>query len=66
LPVLPSSCSHVPSAARLTRLIANGTVGEVCERLGRRWVGLELSADYIEIARKRTAQMGLSFLAATP
>lgn len=39
--------------------IGSGTVGKVCERLGRRWAGLELSADYIGIARKRTAQRGL-------
>jgi site-specific DNA-methyltransferase (cytosine-N4-specific) len=39
--------------------LGSGTVGVVCERLGRRWVGTELSADYIEIAKKRTAQMGL-------
>lgn len=39
--------------------LGSGTVGKVCERLGRRWIGLELSEAYIEIAKKRTAQMGL-------
>ena len=42
----------------------SGTAGEVCHRLGRRFVGLELSAAYCQLAKKRTAQMGLitSFL----
>lgn len=39
--------------------LGSGTVGKVAERLGRRWAGLELSAQYIQIAKKRTAQMGL-------
>lgn len=39
--------------------IGSGTTGRVAERLGRRWVGLELSADYIKIASNRTAQLGL-------
>ncbi len=43
----------------LDPFLGSGTVGKVCERLGRRWVGLELSASYIEIATKRTAQRGL-------
>jgi DNA modification methylase len=41
--------------------VGSGTVGKVCERLGRRWVGLELSEDYIGIAQQRTAQMGLMY-----
>lgn len=39
--------------------LGSGTVGKVCERLGRRWVGLELSPQYIEIAKRRTVQQGL-------
>lgn len=39
--------------------LGSGTVGKVCERLGRRWAGLELSEAYIDIAKKRTAQRGL-------
>ncbi len=38
-----------------------GTVGEVCERLARRWIGVELSTEYGPLARQRTAQMGLPF-----
>ena len=28
-------------------------------RIGRKWVGIDISAEYCEIARKRTAQKGL-------
>ena len=31
----------------------SGTVAVVAERLGRKWVGIELSKDYIEIAKNR-------------
>jgi DNA modification methylase len=36
----------------------SGTVGKVCERLSRRWIGIELSGDYVVLARGRTAQTG--------
>jgi len=39
--------------------IGSGTVGAVAERLGRRWVGTDLS--YQHLAKKRTAQRGLRF-----
>ena len=57
-----ASCAHdAPSVPCLVLdpFLGSGTVGRVCERLGRRWVGLELSAEYIAIAENRTAQMGL-------
>jgi DNA modification methylase len=38
-----------------------GTVGEVAEKAARRWVGLELSANYVALARERTAQTSLRF-----
>jgi DNA modification methylase len=37
--------------------IGTATVGAVCERFGRRWVGTDLS--YQHLAKKRTAQRGL-------
>ena len=55
---LPDSGSRVGDLV-LDPFIGSGTVGKVCERLGRRWVGLDLSAEYIEIAKRRTAQRGL-------
>ena len=56
------SCSHdAPSVPCLVfdPFLGSGTVGKVAERFGRRWVGLELSAAYIQIAERRTAQAGL-------
>ena len=41
----------------LDPFIGSGTVGAVAERLGRRWVGTDLS--YQDLARERTAQRGL-------
>jgi DNA modification methylase len=41
----------------LDPFIGSGTVGVVAERLGRRWVGTDLS--YHDIAKGRTAQRGL-------
>jgi DNA modification methylase len=45
----------------LDPFLGSGTTGEVAERLGRRWAGLELSTEYTAIARRRTAQAGLPF-----
>ena len=33
-----------------------GTTGFMAQRLGRKWIGIELSEDYIKIAEKRLAQ----------
>ena len=48
-----------PGDLVLDPFIGSGTVGKVAERFGRRWVGLELSEKYINIAKNRTAQIGL-------
>jgi len=48
-----------PGGIVLDPFMGSGTTGEVAERLGRRWVGIELNQQYIELARKRTAQRGL-------
>lgn len=48
-----------PGGIVLDPFMGSGTTGEVAERLGRRWVGIELNPEYIELARKRTAQRGL-------
>jgi DNA modification methylase len=37
----------------------SGTVAEVCEALGRRWVLIELNPEYEPLIRQRTAQRGL-------
>lgn len=43
----------------LDPFFGSGTTGQVCERLGRQWLGIELSAEYADMAKRRTAQMGL-------
>jgi site-specific DNA-methyltransferase (cytosine-N4-specific) len=43
----------------------SGTVGEVAEALGRRWILLELNPEYAALARQRTAQIGLLVESAT-
>ncbi len=45
----------------LDPFMGSGTVGAVAERLGRRWVGLDLNLAYHQLAKKRTAQRGLKF-----
>lgn len=42
--------------------IGSGTLGAVCERVDRRWAGLDLT--YQHISAKRTAQRGLRFMEA--
>jgi DNA modification methylase len=42
-----------PSDMVLDPFFGSGTVGEVCLRLKRRFVGIELKPDYAEIAAKR-------------
>lgn len=58
-----ADCSHLGGPMR-TKMGVNantgtGTTGEVCESLGRQWLGIELNAEYIALARRRTAQVGL-------
>jgi DNA modification methylase len=43
----------------LDPFVGSGTVGAVAERLGRRWVGTDLS--YQPLAKKRTQQRGIRF-----
>lgn len=44
----------------LDPFIGAGTVGVVAERLGRRWLGIELKPDYAALAQQRIAAAGLS------
>lgn len=48
----------------LDPFLGSGTVGLVAERLARRWVGIELDERSAQIARDRTAQLGLGRLLA--
>ena len=56
------TCDHgkesVPDVI-LDPFFGSGTVGKVAERLGRKWIGIELNEKYVEIAERKTRQMGL-------
>lgn len=41
--------------------MGSGTVAQVAEHLGRRWLGCELNPEYIALQKKRLAQMALQF-----
>lgn len=43
----------------LDPFFGSGTTGEVCQNLGRKWIGCELNQDYEQLQKQRTAQMGL-------
>ena len=45
----------------LDPFFGSGTTGQVCETLGRQWVGCELNKEYEELQKARTAQQGLVF-----
>lgn len=49
-----------PGDVVLDPFFGSGTTGAVCERLGRNWIGIELSEQYAELARRRTAQRGFA------
>lgn len=48
-----------PGDLILDPFAGSGTTCVAAERLGRRWIGIELSPEYCQIARARTAQKGL-------
>ena len=37
----------------LDPFLGSGTTAHACERLGRKWIGIEINPDYCEIAKKR-------------
>ncbi len=43
----------------LDPFFGSGTTGWVAQRLGRKWIGIELNEEYIKIAEKRFAQQDL-------
>jgi DNA modification methylase len=45
----------------LDPFFGSGTTGEVAARLMRKWIGIELNAKYIEIAKRRTSQTTLNY-----
>jgi site-specific DNA-methyltransferase (cytosine-N4-specific) len=43
----------------LDPFFGSGTVGQVAQNLGRKWLGCELNSDYAALQHTRTAQQGL-------
>ena len=59
---LPTLCIKAGSSEGdvvLDPFFGSGTTGWVAQRLGRKWIGIELNAEYIKIAEKRFAQKEL-------
>ena len=50
----------------LDPFMGSGTVGYVAQNLGRKWIGIDIQADYEELARQRTAQGCLVWATAHP
>ena len=48
-----------PGDIVLDPFFGSGTTGEVAERLGRQWIGIELNPDYVTLAKQRTQQTGM-------
>lgn len=50
-----------PGDTVLDPFFGSGTTGEVAEKLGRKWIGIDINPSYEKLQRKRTAQKGLTF-----
>ncbi len=58
----PAPCTHAPAPADIVidPFLGSGTTAEVAQRLGRRWLGIELNPDYTAMQERRTAQRALA------
>ena len=43
----------------LDPFFGSGTTGRVAERLGRKWIGIEMNPEYVKIAKQRTSQINI-------
>jgi site-specific DNA-methyltransferase (adenine-specific) len=57
-PLILYSCP--PGGTVLDPFAGSGATCATAERLGRKWIGIELDPKYAQIAEKKTAQMGLA------
>ena len=63
-PKLPELCIKAGSGEDdvvLDPFFGSGTTGWVAQRLGRKWIGIELNPEYVKIAEKRFNQQELFF-----
>ena len=56
LPKKIISCACPPDGMVMDIFFGSGTTGIAAEQLNRKWCGIELNPDYIEIARKRLSK----------
>ena len=59
LPELCIKASTKENDIVLDPFMGSGTTAYVAQRLGRKWIGVEINPDYIKIIKKRTAQSEL-------
>lgn len=52
-------CGEKRQSVILDPFMGSGTVGQVAQRLGRRWLGCELNPEYLKLQAVRTAQTGM-------
>lgn len=50
-----------PGDLVLDPFFGSGTTGKAAELLGRKWLGIEINAEYEKLSRDRTAQQGIVF-----
>ena len=53
LPTKILKCGCKPGGIVLDCFFGSGTVGEAAEKLGLRWIGIELNKEYVKLAKKR-------------
>lgn len=53
-PMILAGCP--PNGIVLDMFLGSGTTAYVAQRLGRRWIGCDINAEYVEIARERLSE----------
>lgn len=62
-PALPELCilaGSRPGDIVIDPFFGSGTVGEVAQRLGRQWIGIDINPEYAKLQKQRTAQTGMA------